>query len=159
LNDVLDFSKMEAGKMTLESIPFHPHQVIQDGIQLLAVSAWQKGIEVACYLSPDVPECLLGDAMRLRQVVLNLLGNAIKFTARGYVEVRMEMVPNDLSRWQIRVIDTEGKTTNDLRVLFASGQQYYPPVRRNGPRSIDLDGAGAPDEWTHQCTKRSKRRK
>jgi signal transduction histidine kinase/CheY-like chemotaxis protein/tetratricopeptide (TPR) repeat protein len=124
LNDVLDFSKMEAGKMTMESIPFHPHQVIQDGIQLLAVSAWQKGIEVACYLSPEVPYCMLGDAMRLRQVVLNLLGNAIKFTVRGYVEVRMEMVPSDPTRWQIRVIDTGiGISNEKQQTIFESFSQ------------------------------------
>jgi PAS domain S-box-containing protein len=87
INDILDFSKIEAGKLTLEPVEFDLRNCLEDTLLTVALRAHQKGLELACHLPPDVPEALVGDPGRLRQVVLNLVGNAIKFTARGEVVV------------------------------------------------------------------------
>jgi two-component system sensor histidine kinase/response regulator len=85
LNDILDLSKIEAGRMELENLPFDPRAPIQDVAELLASSAQTKGLEIACVIHHDVPRALLGDPLRVRQLLTNLVGNAIKFTARGEV--------------------------------------------------------------------------
>jgi PAS domain S-box-containing protein len=91
VNDILDFSKVEARKITLEAIEFKLAESIGDTLKSLAVRASQKGLEVACALSPQVPEYLIGDPGRLRQIILNLVGNAIKFTEKGEVVVQVEV--------------------------------------------------------------------
>ncbi|MBI4515067.1 MAG: response regulator [Deltaproteobacteria bacterium] len=90
INDVLDFSKVEAGKLTLEEETFTLRDSVGDTLKTLAVRAAAKGLELACYIGSEVPDALVGDAGRLRQVLVNLLGNAIKFTARGEVVVEVE---------------------------------------------------------------------
>jgi signal transduction histidine kinase/CheY-like chemotaxis protein len=85
INDTLDFSKIEAGKMELESIAFDLREVVGDSIQLLTHRAAEKGIDLAFRVSPKVPATLLGDPGRVRQIIVNLLGNAVKFTDRGEV--------------------------------------------------------------------------
>ncbi|MDA0281818.1 MAG: response regulator [Planctomycetota bacterium] len=87
INDVLDFSKIEAGRLELDSRPFSLRENVGDTLKSLAVRAHRGQIEVACHIAPDVPEFLSGDAGRLRQVVINLVGNAIKFTNEGEVVV------------------------------------------------------------------------
>ncbi len=87
LNDILDFSKVEAGKLELETIPFHLRDHLGDTIQTLSIRAAQKGLELACHIPADVPDFLLGDPGRLSQIVINLVGNGIKFTERGEVVV------------------------------------------------------------------------
>ena len=88
VNDILDFSKIEAGKMDLESVPFTPVVAVENATDILAAAARKKGLALSTYVGPDVPHRVLGDADRLRQVLLNLLGNAVKFTAQGSVTVR-----------------------------------------------------------------------
>ena len=88
VNDILDFSKIEAGKMDLESVPFTPVVAVENATDILAAAARKKGLSLSTYVGPDVPHRVLGDADRLRQVLLNLLGNAVKFTAHGSVTVR-----------------------------------------------------------------------
>lgn len=88
LNDILDFSKIEAGKLTLDEGPFNLREVLDDTIKTLGHRAHAKGLELACQIRPDVPEVLVGDSMRLRQIVINLVGNAIKFTEQGEVVAR-----------------------------------------------------------------------
>jgi signal transduction histidine kinase/DNA-binding response OmpR family regulator len=95
LNDILDFSKMEAGKLDLDSIPFKLRDNIEGAITSLAVGAYEKGLELLCDVAAEVPEVVVGDPTRLRQVVVNLLGNAIKFTEKGEVEVRVEAESRD----------------------------------------------------------------
>jgi len=90
INDVLDFSKIEAGKLDLAPIPFHLGDSLADMISPLALRAHTKGLEVALQIAPDVPDELLGDIGRIRQVVINLAGNAIKFTEAGEVVLRVE---------------------------------------------------------------------
>jgi signal transduction histidine kinase/DNA-binding response OmpR family regulator/HPt (histidine-containing phosphotransfer) domain-containing protein len=87
LNDILDFSKIEAGKLELEKIPFYLRDMIGDTLNTLALRAHAKGLELACHIRPDVPDALVGDPGRLRQIVVNLVGNAIKFTEQGEVIV------------------------------------------------------------------------
>jgi signal transduction histidine kinase/CheY-like chemotaxis protein len=87
INDVLDFSKIEAGKLELARLPFAPRDVVAGTIRALAVQAHRKGLALTSAVSDEVPESLMGDGERLRQVLLNLVGNAIKFTAEGSVSL------------------------------------------------------------------------
>ncbi|MBM3262430.1 MAG: response regulator [candidate division Zixibacteria bacterium] len=91
LNDILDFSKIEAGKLELESIPFRLRDTFADTLQTLSVRASDKGLELACHIPPDIPDALTGDPGRLRQILVNLVGNAIKFTEQGEVVVDLEV--------------------------------------------------------------------
>jgi signal transduction histidine kinase len=90
LNDILDLSKIEAGKLDFETIDFNLRDTLEDAIKGLSLRAHQKGIELACHLLPRVPEAVQGDPTRLRQVVVNLVGNAIKFTTIGEVVLRVD---------------------------------------------------------------------
>ncbi|WP_265948530.1 PAS domain-containing hybrid sensor histidine kinase/response regulator [Dechloromonas sp. A34] len=90
VNDILDFSKIEAGKVRFESIPFLIHDALLESIRVLAVSAHKKSLELIADIRPEVPQRVVGDPTRLRQVIINLVGNAIKFTERG--EVALEVV-------------------------------------------------------------------
>jgi PAS domain S-box-containing protein len=88
LNDILDFSKIEAGKLDLEPVQFHPRAVLAETLKFLTLSAEEKGVAISYLVRPDVPSELRGDEVRLRQILMNLAGNAIKFTHNG--EVRVE---------------------------------------------------------------------
>jgi PAS domain S-box-containing protein len=90
INDILDFSKIEAGKLDIETIDFSLRDRLGDTMKSLALRAHHKGLELACHIAADVPDGLIGDPGRLAQVVVNLVGNAIKFTERGEVVVRVE---------------------------------------------------------------------
>ena len=90
LNDILDFSKIEAGKMELEITDFNLHTTLNSIIRTLRVQANKKGLELLCRISPDVPAELRGDNVRLRQIIVNLVGNAVKFTERGKIVVNIE---------------------------------------------------------------------
>ncbi len=90
INDILDFSKVEAGRLDLESIEFSLRQSLEPAVKALALRAHQKGLELNCYVHPPVPEVLVGDPGRLRQVLVNLVGNAVKFTGQGEVTVQVE---------------------------------------------------------------------
>ena len=91
INDLLDFSKIEAGKLELEPADFSLRATLGDTLRTLAMRAHKKGLELISHVQPDVPDALVGDAGRLRQVLLNLVGNAIKFTEQGEVVVRVEV--------------------------------------------------------------------
>ncbi len=90
VNDILDFSKNEAGKLDLDDIEFDLPEVLEESVRTMALRADQKKLELLCHIDPDIPRLMRGDPARLRQIVLNLLGNAIKFTERGEVELRVE---------------------------------------------------------------------
>jgi diguanylate cyclase (GGDEF)-like protein len=93
INNILDFSKMEAGKLALEETEYDLRKLLEEAIELVARPAQQKGVEIAYVLAPDVPERIVGDALRLRQILINLLGNAVKFTAHGEVALRVSRAP------------------------------------------------------------------
>ncbi len=90
LNDILDFSKVEAGKLDIEFIEFNLHDCVHDTVKALALRAHEKGLEFAYEVAPQVPESVIGDPLRLRQVLTNLISNAIKFTALGEVVVGLD---------------------------------------------------------------------
>ncbi len=90
INDILDFSKIEAGRLEVETIPFSLREGLGDTMKTLALEAHRKGLELAYEIQPDTPDALLGDPVRLGQIVLNLVGNAIKFTERGEVVMRVQ---------------------------------------------------------------------
>jgi two-component system sensor histidine kinase/response regulator len=91
IDDILDVSKIEARRLTLERAPFRFRDTVEDSVKLLAPRADQKGLDLSCRIAPDVPDAVVGDAGRLRQVILNLVGNAIKFTDRGEVAVNVSI--------------------------------------------------------------------
>jgi len=97
INDILDFSKIEAGRLEVETIPFSLRESLGDTMKTLALKAHRKGLELAYEIAPDTRDTLLGDPVRLRQIVLNLAGNAIKFTERGEVVMRVQPQSSDQS--------------------------------------------------------------
>ncbi len=92
INDILDFSKIEAGKMTIEAIDFKLPLVIRETLKPMALRTEEKGLQFVVDIAPDVPEWVIGDPSRLRQVLINLLGNAIKFTEHGMVKLRVSQI-------------------------------------------------------------------
>jgi CheY-like chemotaxis protein/nitrogen-specific signal transduction histidine kinase/HPt (histidine-containing phosphotransfer) domain-containing protein len=88
INDILDFSKIEAGKLELESCEFNPHTVVEDVVELLSQKSFARGVEMICHISTNVPTAAKGDSTRLRQILMNLIGNAVKFTETGEIVVR-----------------------------------------------------------------------
>jgi signal transduction histidine kinase/CheY-like chemotaxis protein len=92
INDILDFSKIEAGKLELEQIGLNVYDLVQDVAELLAEPAHNKGLELACHIQADVPEWISGDPGRLRQVLMNLMSNAVKFTMQGEIVVSVELI-------------------------------------------------------------------
>jgi CheY-like chemotaxis protein/HPt (histidine-containing phosphotransfer) domain-containing protein len=100
INDILDFSKIESGKLELENIPFSLHGCVEEAIDLLAAKAGEKKLELAAQIEPGIPDQVLGDATRVRQVLVNLVGNGIKFTNQGEVVVKVSAIatPEDASQ-------------------------------------------------------------
>ncbi|MBN2006918.1 MAG: response regulator [Anaerolineae bacterium] len=95
INDILDFSKIEAGRMELEHHPFDLRECVESALDLLATAAAEKGLEMAYFIDPQAPVAVMGDVTRLRQILINLLNNAIKFTEKGEVVVMLEATPLD----------------------------------------------------------------
>ena len=121
INDILDFSKIEAGKLDLETLDFDLRTTIEDANDTLALRAQEKGLEFVCVIDPEVPSLLSGDPGRIRQVLNNLIGNAIKFTDEGEVVVRLRLDQEDDCRATVRfeVIDTGiGIASDKLESLF-----------------------------------------
>jgi signal transduction histidine kinase/DNA-binding response OmpR family regulator len=108
INDILDFSKIEAGKFELYQAPFRLRECLSSIVKTLGLRAGQKGLELSCRVPHDVPEQVIGDLTRLRQILVNLIGNAIKFTEAGEVTVRVQCVQRDSDRavLQFTVTDT-----------------------------------------------------
>ncbi len=92
INDILDFSKIESGKMDLENMDFDLHPVVDDAIEIAAAQAHKKKLAIGAYIEPNVPEWLKGDPSRLRQVLSNILGNAVKFTEKGEISLSIKLV-------------------------------------------------------------------
>ena len=121
IDEILDLSKLEAGEMKLEILEFDLHTCIKEVLELLAPQAHAKGLKIAAFVAPDVGKAFMGDGGRLRQILMNLIGNAIKFTSVGEVVVRAEWRTATSTRTTIRfsVIDTGlGIGSEDQRKLF-----------------------------------------
>ncbi len=108
INDILDFSKIEAGKLSLEEIDFDLHKVAENAVDMIALEAHKRGLETAIFIDSDVPAFLKSDPIRLRQIIVNLFNNAVKFTSKGSIQVRISLIEDfgDRVKIKISVIDT-----------------------------------------------------
>lgn len=131
INDILDFSKLDAGKAELERIGFDPRQVVEDVADLFAVQAHQKGLELGSLIDPAVPALVLGDPRRLRQVLANLVGNAVKFTHSGEVSVHLAAAGVAPNRLRFEVVDSGIGIDPEMHArLFESFAQADPSTTR-----------------------------
>jgi signal transduction histidine kinase/CheY-like chemotaxis protein/HPt (histidine-containing phosphotransfer) domain-containing protein len=142
INDILDFSKIEAGRLDLEHIPFTLRDVLGDTLQTLALRANEKGLELTFHIPPDVPDRLIGDPLRIRQVMVNLVGNAIKFTDTGEVAVdlRLESCDDEGVRVYFEVRDT-GIGISEVqkqKIFEAFGQADSSTTRQFGGTGLGL---------------------
>ena len=126
INNILDFSKIEAGRLELEKIPFSIRECAEDALDLVSASVFEKGLELAYLIDEDVPELLLGDVTRLRQILVNLLGNAVKFTSQGEIFLSITRLEDKNQQHELRfaVIDSGiGIPLERLDRLFQSFSQ------------------------------------
>lgn len=134
LNEILDFSKIEAGKMTLVHEPLSLEGVMESVTELFLPKAREKNIELSCRIDPDVPELIMGDAARLRQVLVNLVSNAVKFTDTGHVSIAVgtQFCPNRRKlTLKFSVQDTGiGIPSEKQSLLFQSFSQLHPAINR-----------------------------
>lgn len=137
INDILDISKVEAGRMTVEEVPTDPRQIAHDVTSLLNVRAVSKGISLHLDISPEVPECMLADPRRLHQVLLNLVGNAVKFTNEGHVRVSCHLDTAAPDRLCFSVEDTGiGMSPDQL------GRVFEPFMQADNSMSRRFGGTG-----------------
>jgi signal transduction histidine kinase/DNA-binding response OmpR family regulator len=126
INDILDFSKIEAGKLDLNRVTFDVYECAENALQTFALKAQQKGLELVCHISPTVPEFVVGDPERVRQVLLNLVGNAIKFTHHGQVMIKVNLNrPDDTyAHLRFEIIDSGiGIAPNKQQRIFEAFEQ------------------------------------
>ncbi len=137
INDILDFSKIEAGKLDIESTPFSLEEIIESAGELISQRADEKGVELAMVVDPDVADARLGDPSRIRQILLNLMGNAVKFTEHGSVVVRASATPDGV---RFAVTDTGiGLTPEQQARLFrAFAQADVSTSRKYGGTGLGL---------------------
>lgn len=133
INDILDFSKIEAGRIELAPEAFCLDELLEEVVELFAPQAQQKGLAFTCILDPDIPAHLYGDTMRLRQILVNLVGNAVKFTPQGYIWVRLQHRPqaDGSSLLQGEVGDTGiGISSEQQQRLFKPFEQLDASITR-----------------------------
>ncbi len=142
LNDILDLSKIEAGRLDIESVDFSPHQLMGDLLNSVALAAQKKGIQIHAHIAPQLPAMVNGDPLRLRQVLMNLIGNAIKFTERGSVNVELHCSTAESERLSLvgAVVDTGiGVPADRHRQIFdAFSQADGSTTRRFGGSGLGL---------------------
>ncbi len=142
VNDVLDFSKIEARKIELENEEFNLREVLEDTLRILALRAHQKGLELISDIRPDIPDLLMGDSARLRQVVMNVVGNAIKFTQEGEVVLRADLdsLASDKAQLRFSVSDTGiGIAVEREKLIFeAFAQGDSSTTRKYGGTGLGL---------------------
>ena len=142
INDLLDFSKLEAGKLELERIAVDPRQLTTEVSRLMTASAWQKGIELVCDVDPSLPPTVLTDPSRFRQIIMNLLGNAIKFTEQGLIMLKVCRVENEgvAPRFSVVVQDSGIGIPADLhsKVFESFSQADSSTTRRYGGTGLGL---------------------
>jgi two-component system sensor histidine kinase BarA len=133
INDILDFSKLDAGKMVIESIPFSLREAIEDTLILLAPSAHKKNIELSIKINNSIPDSLLGDAMRIKQIMSNLVSNAIKFTQQGSViiDITFKSIDAKNTAIKITVADTGiGMNNKQQQAIFKAFAQADQSITR-----------------------------
>jgi len=126
INDILDFSKIEAGRLELDPVPFNLRDHVEESVRVLAAQAHEKGLELVCNVQPDVPEYAVGDVTRLRQILVNLLGNAVKFTEQGEVALDVNLASQEHGKLglQFAVSDTGiGIPRNKQQLIFEAFTQ------------------------------------
>lgn len=142
INDILDFSKLDAGKMVLEKIPYSLREATEEALTLLAPSAHQKNIELSFNITSSVPDSLIGDAMRVKQIIINLASNAIKFTEKGSVNIDIKCEQNDhkTATLKVELVDTGvGIKSQQQEALFeAFGQADNSITRLYGGTGLGL---------------------
>jgi len=142
INDILDFSKIEARKLELDRVAFSLRDTIEDALRVLAIQAQQRGLELACHVTRDVPDALIGDPQRLQRVVLNLAGNAVKFTEHGEVVVRTSVESRSETEIVLRITVTDtgvGIPEEDQQRIFAAfAQADSSTTRRYGGTGLGL---------------------
>lgn len=142
INDILDFSKLEAGKLALENIPFDFQGSLEEVVSLQATSAHEKGLELTLKIDPKIPPGLIGDPLRIQQVLTNLVGNSIKFTERGNIDISVELRSqrDDLIELQFMVRDTGiGISERQQSQLFQAFSQADASIsRRYGGTGLGL---------------------
>jgi Signal transduction histidine kinase len=142
INDVLDFSKIEAGQITFEYIPFNLAEEVNEVIKILRYKAVQRNLDFSCTISPDVPQFVIGDPLRLKQVLINLCTNAIKFTPKGFVHVLVKLVDQEEEhlRLHFEVQDTGiGISAENQTKLFKSfSQAEVSTTRKFGGTGLGL---------------------
>lgn len=133
INDILDFSKVEAGQLVLENLDFDIHTTLEEAIEVLAMNAQEKGLEIVCMIGGDVPEMVRGDPGRLRQVLFNLVGNAIKFTQMGGVTVRVDLSDETETAATLRFVVSDtgiGIPQDKQEAIFSKFVQADPSMTR-----------------------------
>jgi CheY-like chemotaxis protein len=142
INDILDFSKIESGQMQLEMSPFNLQQCVEEVLDLFACQIRTKGLEAMYLIDPEIPAELIGDAMRLRQILVNLIGNALKFTAAGEVAIHVQTESRDKEGYRLlfSVSDTGiGISPEGIDKLFRAFQQVdTSTTRRYGGTGLGL---------------------
>ena len=142
LNDILDFSKVEAGKLELETIDFQLRDSLGDAMHTFGLRAAEKGVELTYMVPPDVPDSLVGDPGRLRQIVINLVGNALKFTEKGEIVVAVTVAELDDSQVELHFVVTDtgiGIPVEKQRQIFeAFSQADSSTTRRYGGTGLGL---------------------
>ena len=134
INDVLDLSKVEAGKLDLENLPIDVQRHLCATLRSLAARADEKGLELACRIGPNVPNVVVGDPNRLRQILLNLVGNAVKFTKKGEIIVQVDVLSNSPEHTELQffVRDTGiGIDPEKQRLIFNAFEQADSSITRN----------------------------
>ena len=137
LNDILDLSKIEAGKIEIEHLPLRLSEVVENTVEIMRVKAEEKGLALRTSLSPDIPELVFGDPTRLNQILLNLIGNAIKFTEEGAIEIAVSQA-NDKVRFAVK--DTGiGIPADKLDRIFGTFEQVdESTTRKHGGTGLGL---------------------
>jgi signal transduction histidine kinase/DNA-binding response OmpR family regulator len=142
INDILDFSKIEAGKLALDIAPFSLRVVVEDAVEVLAERAHSKGLELLCDIPADVETAVCGDAQRLRQIIINLVGNAVKFTERGEVKIVVGHTATDRAhtnfRFEISDTGVGIKPENCATIFDSFAQEDNSTTRKYGGTGLGL---------------------
>jgi len=142
INDILDFSKLDAGKMVIEKIPFSMREAVEETLTLLAPTSHKKNIELSLRVNPQLPDAFIGDAMRIKQVLINLTSNAMKFTHKGAVDIDVdsERIENNIAIIKITIKDTGiGMNKEQQQTIFdAFGQADKSVTRLYGGTGLGL---------------------